>query len=645
MVATADRAVRPLIRLLAVIALTGACATTSTGSIRQHVAQIPLLNVHEAGIDALGEALARREITSRQLVEQYLARIDAYDQAGPALNAMIALNPKALETADLLDRERAAGKLRGPLHGVPIVIKDNYDTADLPTTGATVALATSLPARDGFQVARLRQAGAIIIGKTNLHELAAGVTTVSSLGGRTRSPYDPSRNPGGSSGGTGAAVAASFAAAGMGTDTCGSVRVPAAHNNLVALRPTMGLSSRAGIIPLSHTQDVAGPIARSVRDVALLLDTTVAADPADPVTMAPGVRRPASFLTSLATEALRGTHVGVLTPLFGNTPDDAEVGDVVRAAVDRLRAAGAIPVEVVIPELVALMNSSAVIDYEFKFDLMDYLAQRPGAPVASLGEILDRGLYHLDLDAQFRRRNGTAERTSETYRAALARRDALRQTLLAALDAHHVDVVIYPPMRQRAAKLGQAQGGGNNCQLSASTGLPALVMPAGFTADGFPVGIEFLGRAFEEPRLLAIGASMERLGSMRRAPASTPILGLETQAELRTAKQAEVRVAATETPDVKASFTWDAASSILNYDVAVSGVRPVDVMLVALHRGEANQLGPVIAPLVRTGFMAAQGQVTLRESERADLLAGRLYVRWYTRSQPLGDGRVVVTLR
>ncbi len=645
MVPTADRAVRPPIRLLAVIALTGACATTSTGSIPQHVAQIPLLNVHEAGIDALGEALARREITSRQLVEQYLARIDAYDQAGPALNAMIALNPKALETADLLDRERAAGKLRGPLHGVPIVIKDNYDTADLPTTGATVALATSLPARDGFQVARLREAGAIIIGKTNLHELAAGVTTVSSLGGRTRNPYDPSRNPGGSSGGTGAAVAASFAAAGMGTDTCGSVRVPAAHNNLVALRPTMGLSSRAGIIPLSHTQDVAGPIARSVRDVALLLDATVAADPADLVTMAPGVRRPASFLTGLATEALRGTRVGVLTPLFGNTPDDAEVGDVVRAAVDRLRAAGAIPVEVVVPELVALMNSSAVIDYEFKFNLMDYLAQRPGAPVASLGEILDRGLYHLDLDAQFRRRNGTAERTSETYRAALARRDVLRQTLLAAMDAHHVDVVIYPPMRQRAAKVGQAQGGGNNCQLSASTGLPALVMPAGFTADGFPVGIEFLSRAFEEPRLLAIGASMERPGSMRRAPASTPILGLETQAELRTAKQPEVRVAATETPDVKASFTWDAASSILNYDVAVSGVRPVDLMLVALHRGDAGKWGPVIAPLVRTGFVTASGQITLRDSERDDLLVGRLYVRWYTRNQPLGDGRVVVTLR
>ncbi len=360
-----------LVRLAAITVMFGACATVPTDSIRQSATQIPLVNVHEAGIDALSEALARGQLNSRQLVEQYLARIAAYDQTGPSLNAMVTLNPKALETADLLDRERAAKRVRGPLHGIPIVVKDNYETADMPTSGASVALATWQPDRDGFQVARLRQAGAIILGKTNLHELAAGIVTVSSLGGRTRNPYDLSRNPGGSSGGTGAAVAASFAAAGMGTDTCGSVRIPAAHNNLVGLRPTMGLSSRSGIIPLSHTQDIAGPIARSVRDVALLLDATVAPDPADPVTMASSVRRPASFLSGLTTDGLRGTRVGVLAPLFGVGPEDAEVGDIVRASVERLRAAGATPVEVVVPELATLMRATAVIDFEFKFDLMD----------------------------------------------------------------------------------------------------------------------------------------------------------------------------------------------------------------------------------------------------------------------------------
>ncbi|HUR20072.1 MAG TPA: amidase family protein [Vicinamibacterales bacterium] len=634
---------------LAVALLAAGCATVPPSPANR--ASGRQFNVYEAGIEALGKALDRGQVTSRQLVTQYLARIEAYDQAGPAINAFISLNPNALDAAAALDRERAAGRVRGPLHGIPIVVKDNYDTSDMPTTGGLVALATMRPPFDANQVARLRRAGAIIIGKTNLHELAAGIVTVSSLGGRTRNPYDPSRNPGGSSGGTGAAVAAGFAAGGMGTDTCGSIRIPAAHNNLVGLRPTIGLSSRSGIIPLSHTQDVAGPIARSVRDLAILLDATVAADPSDAVTMAPGVRRPQSFLKELSANALRGTRIGLLAPLFGDTPEDAEVGDVVRAAIERLKAAGAIPVELVVPDLVALMGNTAVIDFEFKFDLMDYLAQRRNAFVQSLGEILDRGLYHLDLDAQFRRRNATAERMSDAYRTALERREVLRRSLLGAMDSQRVAVAVYPPIRRKAARLGEVQGGGNNCQLSASTGLPALVMPAGFTADGFPVGIEFLGRPFEEPRLLSLGASMERLGSLRRAPASTPILGPDDQAELRkpspaalrTPNQSEQSPAVTGTPDVKAAFTWDGAAKVLNYLVTVSGVQAGDMVLVALHRGEANQLGPVIAPLVRSGFLSASGSLPLRDSERDDLLAGRLYVRWYTRQQPLGDGRILVT--
>ena len=240
------------------------------------------VEVAEATIVELQAAMAAGEVTSKMLVEQYVARIDAYDEQGPRLNALLSLNPEAVATAEALDVERAAQGPRGPLHGIPVVLKDNFDTADMPTTGGSIALAGVVPPDDAFQVRRLREAGAVILGKTNLHELAAGITTVSSLGGQTRNPYDPARNPGGSSGGTGAAVAASFAAFGMGSDTCGSIRYPSAHHSLVGLRGTSGLSSRDGIIPLSHTQDIGGPLARSVTDLAIALDATVGSDPADP---------------------------------------------------------------------------------------------------------------------------------------------------------------------------------------------------------------------------------------------------------------------------------------------------------------------------------------------------------------------------
>src|SRR5215471_16346701 len=215
----------------------------------------PSFEVFEATIPQLQEAMQSGRVTSRQLVEAYLARIRAYDVDGPKLNAIIATNPNALKNADALDRERAEKGGRGPLHGVPVIVKDNYNTTDMPTTAASIALAGFIPNRDAFQVRKLREAGAVIIAKSNMHELASGIVTISSLGGQTRNPYDPARNPGGSSGGTGAAVAANFAAVGMGSDTCGSIRYPAAENSLVGLRPTMGLSSRAGIVPLSHSQD------------------------------------------------------------------------------------------------------------------------------------------------------------------------------------------------------------------------------------------------------------------------------------------------------------------------------------------------------------------------------------------------------
>jgi Asp-tRNA(Asn)/Glu-tRNA(Gln) amidotransferase A subunit family amidase len=323
--------------------------------------QAPAFDVTEKSIRELQAAQAEGRTTARALVEQYLARIRAYDQAGPALNAMVSLNPRALEEADALDRERKLKGPRGPLHGIPVVLKDNFETRDMPTTGGTLALATFRPQRDAFQVQRLRAAGAIILGKTALHELAAGTTTVSSLTGATRNPYDLQRVPGGSSGGTAAAVAASFAAAGMGSDTCGSIRIPAGNQNLVGLRVTRGLSSRSGVIPLSSTQDEAGPLARSVTDLALLLDATVGFDPADPVTADAARHVPRSYADLLGDGTLRGKRIGVLKSLISQGPDDEEVAAIVRKALETMKGHGAELVEIAVPELDELMRDGNVI--------------------------------------------------------------------------------------------------------------------------------------------------------------------------------------------------------------------------------------------------------------------------------------------
>src|SRR5262245_54908716 len=237
----------------------------------------------EKSIRELQRAMTDGKTSSAQLVQFYLNRIAAYDQAGPRVNAVLHINPNAAADAQMLDEERKRRRLRGPLHGIPVLLKDNFDTRDMPTTGGALALAGIVPKNDAFQVRKLREAGAVILGKVNLHELALGLTTVSSLGGQTLNPYDLTRAPGGSSGGSAVVATANFAAFTLGTDTSGSIRIPSSHNNVVGLRPSLGLSSRTGIIPFGHTQDTGGPIARTVEDIAILLDATVGFDPADPV--------------------------------------------------------------------------------------------------------------------------------------------------------------------------------------------------------------------------------------------------------------------------------------------------------------------------------------------------------------------------
>lgn len=581
----------------------------------------PAFDVMEKSIAELQEAMTSGAVTSRELVAAYLARIEAYDRQGPKLNALIFLNPHALEAADALDKERAAKGPRGPLHGIPIVVKDNFDTADMPTTGGSIALAGFRPNEDAFQVKKLRDAGAVIVGKTNLHELAAGITSVSSLGGQTRNPYDPARNPGGSSGGTGAAVAASFAAAGMGSDTCGSIRIPSGHNNLVGLRGTLGLSSRNGIIPLSHTQDIGGPLARTVADLAVMLDATVGRDDHDPVTRDSDTHIPRSYRASLDGGALKGLRVGALRNLFGGAPEDSEVGGIDRKALDAMKAAGAEIEDVTIPGLDELLRGSSVINSEFKFDLMDYLARFPQAPVRSLGEIIDRGDYDKALENTFKLRNRPESRETEDYRRALVKRGAARDLVVATMEELKLDVLAYPPISRKAAIVGEPQTGGTNCQLSAASGMPAISMPAGFTDDGVPVGIELLGRAWTEARLLSIAYSYEQIAHLRRAPPTTPALVNGRAPAPRTFTVTD--------QSVRATFTFDVTTGRLAYTVTVAGEPPIAA---ALHRAVDNEIGPVLIRLLDGTGRPLPGEIILNGAERNALQAGKLYVEVTSRS-------------
>jgi Asp-tRNA(Asn)/Glu-tRNA(Gln) amidotransferase A subunit family amidase len=510
----------PRLSALAILLAGIACSPAAPGTAGPTP---PADIVYERSIADLQAAMTSGRATSVQLVDAYLARIRAYDDSGPALNALILVNPSARDEAAALDRERRAGRVRGPLHGIPVILKDNYSTTDMATTAGSVALRGFVPSAEAFQVRKLRDAGAVILAKANMQELASGITNVSSLGGQTCNPYDPTKNPGGSSGGSGVAAAASFAAIAYGSDTCGSIRIPAAFNNVFGLRPTKGLVSITGIIPLSHTQDVAGPLARTVSDLAIGLDAIVGPDPADPATRLLETMMLTTFAASLDTTALRGARIGALTSYFGTEATDADAAAIVRGALDRMRGQGAEVVDITIPGLDSLVRGAGVIDFEFKYDLQDYLAATPGAPISTLAQILERGLFHSSVEASFRRREGAGTRDSEAYRTSLARRDSVRRLVVRFMDENRLDAIAYPPIRHRPASVGMTQAG-SNCQLSAVSGLPALSMPGGFTADSLPLGIELLGRPLADARLVAMAYDYEQAVRPRRPPRTTPPL-------------------------------------------------------------------------------------------------------------------------
>jgi Asp-tRNA(Asn)/Glu-tRNA(Gln) amidotransferase A subunit family amidase len=626
-------------------------ALIAAGAAQRTRAAAPY-DAFEKSIGELQADLAAGKATAVELVRFYLARIAAYDQAGPRLNAVLFVNPNAIRDARALDDERKKKGARGPLHGIPVLLKDNFETSDMPTTGGSLALSGVVPREDAFQVRKLRQAGAVILGKVNLHELALGLTTVSSLGGQTLDPYDPARAPGGSSGGSGVAVAANFAAFAMGTDTSGSIRIPSSHNAIVGLRPSLGLSSRSGIIPFGHTQDTGGPMARTVADIALILDATVGVDPADPVTATGREAIPRTYTSSLKPGALEGARVGVLAEFFGSGAEDQEVGSIVLRAVDDMKKHGATAIDVAVPDLTALLAESNLLSQELKFYLGDYLRRSPGAYVKSIEELLASGLHTAQFSGFLEAANAQPDDylASDDYRKRLAARERLAGALLGVMDDRRLDAIVYPTARRIAPMVGGNQLG-SNAGLSAQTGFPAITVPAGVTPGGFPVGVEMIGRRFAEPTLIALAYSYEQATRHRRPPPGTPPLGRSAGGGERVAASAApgaasvtISVVATGaqavprsdvTFEVGARLVFDERTSRLGYTLTVAGESRDRVSGVYLHRKANRPNGGVAQILAKSPRFPMTGAVTLLAADVADLKAGKCYISAISTSSPL----------
>lgn len=534
---------RTIVALLAI-------AMPSVGGAQQ-------FDVMEATIPGVHAALDAKRLTCRQLVQSYLDRIAAYDQTGPTLNSVQHVNARALAEADSLDAVQRAGTPRGRLHCVPVLLKDQIETKDMPTTYGSAVFKDFIPQRDATAVQRLEAAGAIIIAKTTMGEFASRY--VGSAAGIIRNAYDPTRNPSGSSGGSASAVAANFGLVGIGEDTGGSIRGPAAVSSLVGLRPTLPLVSRFGMLPANPTQDTMGPMTRTVADAARVLDVIAGYDANDPITAATVGNMPASYTTALKPNALRGVRVGVLrtrrdtTAALRNAARDttvsadsaakrdaalrvieaeyAAVRDVFDRAIADLRAQGAVVIDsLVVPPVTARREGN---DYETEEATDAYFAQHPNAPVKTLKEILLTGPVN-----PWRARGlieYVGKRTSDAgYLFVMQYREAQRTAVLKLMADQRVDVLVHatydaPPTLIATDVLTNPRptdgyGRGDNRGLSPSLGWPALTVPAGFTEGSLPVGLEFLGRPWSEAQLLAYGYAYEQATKHRRPPATTPAL-------------------------------------------------------------------------------------------------------------------------
>jgi amidase len=482
----------------------------------------------------LQEAMAAGRYTSRRLVELYTERINAIDRNGPTLRSIIELNPDALSIADTLDAERKSGRVRGPLHGIPVLIKDNIDTRDrMMTTAGSLALAGPPAPRDAFIVTKLRAGGAVILGKTNLSEWANFRSTKSTSGwsgrgGQVNNPYALDRNPCGSSSGTGAAVAANLSAIGVGTETDGSIVCPSGANALVGIKPTIGLVSRTGIIPISHTQDTAGPMTRTVADAAVLLGALTGADPADAATVVSTGKRESDYTRALKLDGLKGARIGVARKrYFGYSPMTDKVID--RAIAD-MKAQGATIIDPAdIPTAARLDDCEfEVLLYEFKADLNKYLASRgPSVPVHSLEDLIafnqrerEREMPYFEQEILVNAEKKGAL-TAPAYKKALTTCRARSRTLGidAVMTKFRLDAIV-APTGSPAWPTDLVNGDhflGASSTPAAVAGYPSITVPAGFV-HGLPVAVSFIGRAWSEAKLISLAYAYEQATNHRKPP-------------------------------------------------------------------------------------------------------------------------------
>jgi amidase len=496
-------------------------------------AEVRPFELDEVSIADLQAGMNAGNFSSRSITEKYLARIDEIDRQGPTVNSVIEVNPEAQAIAEGLDRERKEKKIRGPLHGIPVLIKDNIDTADkMQTTAGSLALLGSRPSKDSFVAQKLREAGAVILGKTNLSEWANIRSSHSSSGwsgrgGLTKNPYALDRNPCGSSSGSGAAVAANLCAAAIGTETDGSVVCPSSANGIVGIKPTLGLVSRAGIIPIAHSQDTAGPMTRTVRDAAILLSALAGVDPRDSATAASAGRVSTDYTKFLDPNGLKGARIGVARKYFGfNDAVDHRMENVIEA----IKKQGA---EIIDP---ADLESHGKFDeteltvllYELKADLNAYLASRgPSAKVHSLKEVIEFNDHNAAKEMPyfgqdlFIKAEAKGTLTSNEYLDALEanRRLSRREGIDGVMDKFHLDAILAPtgsPAWLTDLANGDHSSGGSS-NAAAVAGYPNINVPAGFVF-GLPVGISFFGRAWSEPTLLKLAYSFEQATKARKAP-------------------------------------------------------------------------------------------------------------------------------
>ncbi len=502
---------------------------------------VPSFELDEVTISDLQDAMKAGKMTSRSITEKYLARIDQIDKQGPAINAIIELNPDALSIADAMDQERRDKGPRGPLHGIPILIKDNIDTADkMMTTAGSLALLGSRASQDSMVAQKLRDAGAVILGKTNLSEWANirsnhSTSGWSGRGGQTKNPYALDRNPCGSSSGSGAAVSANLAAAAIGTETDGSIVCPSSTCGIAGIKPTVGLISRTGIIPISHTQDTAGPMCRTLRDAAIVLGALTGMDSADSATTESREHSYTDYTQFLKEDGLRGARIGVVRRTFGFNED---VDKVMEAALETMKKQGAILVDPAPIESAGKFGESefTIFLYELKADLNAYLAKLgPNAPVKTLKEIIEfneknsaKEMTYFGQDT-FLKSEEKGPLTTQEYIDAVAKaRDlARKEGIDATMDKNNLDALVGPtggPAWLTDHINGDSFGGGSS-STAAVAGYPNITVPAGFI-HGLPVGISFFGRAWSEPVLLRVAYAFEQATKVRKAPGFAPTLNI-----------------------------------------------------------------------------------------------------------------------